>query len=1309
MLPKIFKGIYHFTVYAIGFLVLTAAVVVTLIRLFLPDIGIYRGEVEAWVGRYMGYPVAIHSLDATWEGWVPHLQLGDIDLLNKAGTQAITHFDSAQIRIAPLATLIKRRIVPKQLTIIGFEVAVARLSNGAIYIEGINVSNPQMPQLGDNELAEWLFKQEQIKIQNGTIEWLDIKHQQKPILLSNVNLILRSDGQRLQVDGSAKLPEQYGNNMDFSFDAYGDLLSSEWSGELYLTGRDIKPDNWYKDYRPLNFNISGGNANIKVWSRWQDATLSGLEGELEYNDFDTRAGDNELHVRELAYRFEGERIDTDGWQVQLNLNHLLTDNGDWPKTNITISGTRKTPSEGYRYSASFNYLKLDDLSPFISNLMFIPDSVKDKLAEASIQGHLKQGKIIYDPNKEPTRRLHFDTKFEEINTKSSPQFPSLSSLSGHIFGYPNQGTVSLDTFDIEIEFDLKEKKSIQLNRVVGSVNWLKIENDWKIVSPELHIQSKDISANLRGTVKLFADEPSPFLDLLVNIDETELINIPDYLPRTEKFKFRDWMKRSVLGGQLSSASALFRGRISDFPFDKKNGRFQLIANTENSTLDYSAIWPPVDNIDAEVIIDGREMHANIRHGEIFDAEITNADANIANILTRQKTLDIKGHIRGSTKSLSLFIVQSPLHKDPGLNEISRSLQSGDISLNLDLSIPLKQPGKTVGVIGNIALANSVVKSPIKNLQLDDVTGNINFTRHSLSSEIMNATFVENPVTLTISGNKTDPTNLPGIRISGMADEQFVADRLLEYFPALESLENYFRNRMIGEAEWSITMTNLPVGKGEPVVKKLEIESNLVGMKIDFPAPVGKPEHHYQPLKVVSYLGAVNNRDVQIEYSDIFNAELQINSDKKLHSINLHVGEGQIPDNSEPGLFISGDADSLVATQWWNVIKERVVDKTRPSNAVLKSGVHMDLQVGSLELLNHQFPEVSLKIRRPEQNWQFHLQGEDISGDINIPIDLSNNNVISFQLDKLNMNETQRKPGPVNTNKLDPKDIPAISGTVTDFIYNNFELGKMELDTLPITKGLSIEKIAFSNPKLNIIGSGDWTGKETIDSSSFEMELHAENMETMLTTFNYNQTPVKKGETNLYLKADWQGTPMDFSLEGMNGSLKMQIGKGHMLDVDPLAGRLFGLFSLHTLSRRLTLDFSDIFGKGLAFDKIEGSFSIDNGNAYTNDLYMHGPAANVSISGRTGLSEQNYDQVVTVTPQFSDNLPVAGVLLGPVGIGIGAVFYLAEQMFDSVHDSINKLLRYQYTITGSWNEPVIEKIKKKNDQQLSEAVRMTSQP
>jgi len=198
---------------------------------------------------------------------------------------------------------------------------------------------------------------------------------------------------------------------------------------------------------------------------------------------------------------------------------------------------------------------------------------------------------------------------------------------------------------------------------------------------------------------------------------------------------------------------------------------------------------------------------------------------------------------------------------------------------------------------------------------------------------------------------------------------------------------------------------------------------------------------------------------------------------------------------------------------------------------------------------------------------------------------------------------------------------------------------------------------------------------------------------MLETYAYDISPIEKGVTSLTLYAKWPGTPMDFSLSNLDGTLYMEVDKGRFIEINPSAGRLFGLLSLQTLPRRLSLDFSDLFGKGLAFDSIEGRFNIEDGNAYTNNLAMTGPSVNINISGRTGLVEQDYDQIATVTPQITDSLPVASALFGPVGIGVGAIIFLASEIFQSLPDKINTLLRKQYTITGAWDEPQVTKIKK----------------
>jgi uncharacterized protein YhdP len=94
--------------------------------------------------------------------------------------------------------------------------------------------------------------------------------------------------------------------------------------------------------------------------------------------------------------------------------------------------------------------------------------------------------------------------------------------------------------------------------------------------------------------------------------------------------------------------------------------------------------------------------------------------------------------------------------------------------------------------------------------------------------------------------------------------------------------------------------------------------------------------------------------------------------------------------------------------------------------------------------------------------------------------------------------------------------------------------------------------------------------------------------------------------------------------------------------------------------------------------------------------MTGPSADIVVSGRTGLSTEDYDQIATVTPKISSGLPVASALFGPVGVGVGAVIYLAGEVFNAIPRKIDQILKQQYTITGSWDAPNIEKIKKGKD-------------
>jgi len=87
--------------------------------------------------------------------------------------------------------------------------------------------------------------------------------------------------------------------------------------------------------------------------------------------------------------------------------------------------------------------------------------------------------------------------------------------------------------------------------------------------------------------------------------------------------------------------------------------------------------------------------------------------------------------------------------------------------------------------------------------------------------------------------------------------------------------------------------------------------------------------------------------------------------------------------------------------------------------------------------------------------------------------------------------------------------------------------------------------------------------------------------------------------------------------------------------------------------------------------------------------VDGPAAKIEISGRIGLADQDYDELVTVIPSVKTGIPLAGTLAG--GPIVGAALLVAQTLLEGKLGAINRLAEKQYSVTGPWDDPVIEKL------------------
>lgn len=102
----------------------------------------------------------------------------------------------------------------------------------------------------------------------------------------------------------------------------------------------------------------------------------------------------------------------------------------------------------------------------------------------------------------------------------------------------------------------------------------------------------------------------------------------------------------------------------------------------------------------------------------------------------------------------------------------------------------------------------------------------------------------------------------------------------------------------------------------------------------------------------------------------------------------------------------------------------------------------------------------------------------------------------------------------------------------------------------------------------------------------------------------------------------------------------------------------------------------------------GNFKISRGSIHTDNYFLRSTQADLRLTGRIGLVKQDFDNHLSVIPQISDAVPVAGLIFGPqVAVALQAL----NRLFGK---EIDKGAMQRFRVTGSWDNPNIKKIKPK---------------
>ena len=345
---------------------------------------------------------------------------------------------------------------------------------------------------------------------------------------------------------------------------------------------------------------------------------------------------------------------------------------------------------------------------------------------------------------------------------------------------------------------------------------------------------------------------------------------------------------------------------------------------------------------------------------------------------------------------------------------------------------------------------------------------------------------------------------------------------------------------------------------------------------------------------------------------------------------------------------------------------------------------LDIKAREFELVGQRTENLHIQAERDwNGTWRARMQGNSLAGTVVIP-SAESGEPVSLVFERLALDAPSEKGSAAR--EQDPRTLPPVEFSCDEFSIGDLSLGTLSLVTRPHADGLRIEEFTLVGEDYRLEASGDWWFTAGEPMSRFQIRITSDNQGDLLKSFGYDEV-LKGGDAELVIDANWRGSPGEFSLARINGLVYYRADNGRVADLEPGgAGRVFGLLSVHALPRRLRLDFSDAFKEGFSYDRIEGTFTLYEGNAYTNDLYVRAPAARIHIAGRVGLATQDYDQLVTVTPEVSSTFAIGGALAaGPVG---AATALLAQHLFKG---QINKSVERQYKVTGGWADPQVVRL------------------
>lgn len=1256
-------------------LLLLAALYVSLGRTLVPLAAEYRGEVERQASAALGQPVHVGALSGRWQGLSPLLELRDVQL--EADGEAL-HLEHLRLVPDVFASLRTRSLRLARVEVQGLQLGLRQEPDGAWRLKGLKrTDSPRAPLDPAGVLGALLALRQVVVLDTGvTLE----PHQGKVVSLGYIGLTLDNRGGGQRLDGRLHLPD----GQPLSWQLQGRVNPDDWrqaAAQLYLSLPQSEWITWLAPYLPADLpwqvqRLQGGG---EVWLNWADGQAQRAVARLHAPQLQlTRAGGAPAEFADLALMTYFER-DAQGWRL---LVEELAGSFGSERLNPGQLQLRYHAGEQASWSLQAERLDLAPLTALARALAPLPQPAAELLTALAPHGRLRDLNAEIRPRGEGLPEVEYSLRLDQVGFAAWHNVPAADNISGSLSGTLEGGELRLDARDFMLHLDTLFPQPWRYREAHARLEWRLDDEAFTLSSPLMRLSGEEGELAGNMLIRLRRDPAAEdYMDLQVGLRQSQARFTERYLPTRSPGlspALADWLKTAIRAGEVDQGLFLFQGALNKGA-PEHSRIVSLYFKVRDAELAYQPEWPPLRQVQGEVFVEGSAVRVLAPAAQVLDSRLHDVLVAVkGGGHDRVPHLLVDGALESSVGDGLKILQDTPL----GRSKTFAGWQGeGALTGRLQLDIPLAREGGAVGAVVDFAAENARLQLPQPALELQAIKGAFRYdTARGLSAPDVRARAFDRDLRAEIRAQGESGKPLAQLEAHG----SIAVERLVSWLgvqPAQVPVSGELPYRL-----W------LDLHSGE--ASRLRINSDLRGTRIDLPAPLGKPAEEARSASWKMSLGGAERR-YSLNYAGLASLKYAAPAGQ------LAAGRGELRLGGEAarlpqelGLHVRGQLGELDWSAWQAQQARYGGDSQSQTLGSLLQSV--ELGVGRFTAGNLSLEQLQIDLRRAGQGWRLQLDNPQLKGSVVVPtnkatplrVELERLRLPARASDELAPAPASAAPDPLA--QIDPHALPPMDVTIRSLYRGEERLGRWRFRSRPSGAGARFDQLDLDLMGLHVEGSLDWQASGATRRSSYRGRLYGDDLADVLLAWGYAPS-ISSKDFELAVNGSWPGSPAMAGLAHFSGSLDGQLRQGQLLEVEggATALRVFGLLNFNSIRRRLRLDFSDLFGRGLSYDRVSASLYGTDGVLLTREpLLLEGPSTRLELDGQLDVPQDRIAAKLRVTLPLSNNLPLAALLAGAAPVA-GALF-IVDQL---VGDRLSRVASVEYRVDGPWRDPQISLFRK----------------